>query len=328
MRHSTAARMTAVAVAAAFALTACAGPEAPPEDDTDRPLETVKVGVIPVIGLIPHFVAVDQGFYDDHGLTVEVTSIPGGAALVPALESGELNIGGTNPVSPMQAIQQNLDVQCIGEVTRKTPEGGLPLVIAPKNDGQITTGADFEGKTVAVNTLANMHHIVAASWIRENGGDITKVNFQAVDFADMIPALTEGRVDAAMLDEPFGRLAERAGITILDPAPYKAAVAETPIIGCWVVSTGWAETHGPEIAAFMAAIADAEAYLAGQPDDSEFRRILVDQLNLDPTLAAEVILPEVISQATVADYEDWMNEAIALGFMSGPIDIQKMMGNR
>lgn len=327
MRTRSALKVAAVAAAAVIALTACS-PEADVPADPNAPLETVKVGVIPVIGLIPHFVAVDQGFYEAHGLTVEQTPMPGGAALVPALESGELNIGGTNPVSPMQAIEQGLDVQCIAEITRKTAEGGLPFVMAPKHDGKIKTGADLEGKTVAVNTLANMHHIVAASWVREHGGDASKVEFQAVDFADMIPALLEGRVDAAMLDEPFATIAAGQGIQAIDVAPFTAGVAEEPVIGCWVVSTTWAKSHPREVEAFMAAIADAEAYLAGQPDETEFRRILVDQLSLDPALADSVVLPKVISQGTKADYEAWQKEALAFGFMNSEIDIAQLMGDR
>lgn len=327
MRIATPLKATALMAAALIALTGCASSKTTAAAP-DAPLETVKVGVIPVIGLIPHFVAIDQGFYEDHGLTVEQAPIPGGAALVPALESGELNIGGTNPVSPMQAVEQGLDVKCIGELTRKTEEGGLPLVLAPANDGVIKTGSDFEGKTVAVNTLANMHHIVAASWIRENGGDPSKVNFQAVDFADMIPALLEERVDAAMLDEPFGTIAAGQDIPVLDEAPFLAAIGEKPVMGCWVVSSEWAESHPREVEAFIAAIADAEAYLAGQEDDSEFRRILVDQLELDPALAESVILPEVISQASEDDYKAWQDEAVAFGFMNGPIDIANLMGDR
>jgi NitT/TauT family transport system substrate-binding protein len=287
---------------------------------------TLKVGVIPVVGLAGYFTAVDQGFFEDHGLRVEATKIAGGSALIPALEANSLDIGATNPVSPLQAVDQGMDVQCIGEATRKTSDGaGLPLVVAPKNEKSISGAKDLEGRTVAVNTLANMHQLVAQSWIKKNGGDTDAVKFVAMDFPDMIPALLEGRVDAAMLDEPFATSAIEKGIPVLDPRPYEAIDAE-PIVGCWIVTTKWLNDHKEQAQAFMEAMADAEAYLEGKPE--EFRRILTKHTSIDPSLVGKITLPKVISRGTEADYKAWMDKAAEFGLIGGPVDLGSMLSGR
>jgi NitT/TauT family transport system substrate-binding protein len=311
----------ATIVALGAALAGCSTPAPEPGGDTAaQQLDPVTVGVIPVIGLGSFYTAVDQGFFEDHGLDVTAEPLAAGAALIPALEAGAMQFGSINPVSVLQAVSSGIDIQVLGVNARKTGEGaGLPIALAPGVAGDITDASDLEGRTIAVNSVANMNQLAAQTWLADNGADPSKVSFVAVNFPDMIPALIDGRVDAAVLDEPFGSIAAGQGIDFLTDRAFEA-VADEPIFGVWVVSSRWLEEHEAEADAFIAAMEDAAAYLDENPDD--IRRILVEQIALNPAIAEQVVVADYHVPATVKDFKVWMDAAREYDLIPSDVDIE------
>ena len=98
MRHSTRrARATgALALAAALLLAGCAGAGDPPvetDDDDDEGLTEVKLQLqwLPQAQFAGYFAAIDQDFFEEEGLDVEI--IPSGGDIVPqdALANGDVD---------------------------------------------------------------------------------------------------------------------------------------------------------------------------------------------------------------------------------------------
>src|SRR5215210_6744992 len=72
---------------------------------------TLKVGVIPIADVAPLYLGVDQGFFEEEGLTIEPQLAEGGAAIVPSVVSGDYQIGFSNTTSLIIAGSKDVPIQ-------------------------------------------------------------------------------------------------------------------------------------------------------------------------------------------------------------------------
>lgn len=286
---------------------------------------TLTVGILPVADAGGYFVAEAQGFFRKHGLRVKSATITGGAALIPALDSGAMNVGFSNLVSVLQAGARNLGVQCLAGTLRKPATGhNLSLVVSPKYVSQIHSAKDLNGKAIAVNTIGNINQVVADAWMQANGGNWQSVHYTAVDFPDMPAAIAKGEVAAAITDEPFTTIALKGGAKLLSAAPYQV-FAKSPVFSCWLASTSWISAHRNVAKAFVAALNDSDAYLAAHP--GYLRQILPKYTSISKTLAQEIDLSEITTELSTGDLRVWQTQAIKYHVLPQTVNLSKLIAN-
>ena len=185
---------------------------------------TLKVGVIPIADVAPLYVGIDQGFFKDEKLTIKPQLAEGGAAITPAVVSGDNQIGFSNNTSLLIAASKKLPIQIItqGVLAGKTEKEAWADLMVPKGS-PIKTPKDLEGKTIAVNTLKNVCELTIKASLEKEGVDVDKLKFSEIPFPDMNGALESKRVDAACEVEPFVSQAKAAGSTGIDPFYVKTA---------------------------------------------------------------------------------------------------------
>src|SRR5919108_4002243 len=154
---------------------------------------TVRLGLLPLADVAPVYIAIEDGLFEDEGLTVEVEIVQGGAAAIPALVSGDLDVTFGNYVSFFLASSQEVDLRIIAEQNRAT-EGFSRIMTLP--DSGIADPAGLVGKRLAVNTLANVAEITSRAQIKDAGADPDAVEYVEIPFPDMIATLERGDVDA------------------------------------------------------------------------------------------------------------------------------------
>lgn len=164
----------------------------------------VTVGMLPILPTAALYAGIEEGFFADRGIEITVETGQGGAALLPAVMSGNLDFATSNPVSLIQARGEGLPVQVIGHWTSALSEGDTDIngVVAAAGSG-IQSAADLAGRTVAVNTLNGMGGLTIREAVRADGGDPDAVEFVELPFPDMPAALAAGNVDAVWVPEPF-----------------------------------------------------------------------------------------------------------------------------
>ncbi|MGY1633583.1 ABC transporter substrate-binding protein [Geodermatophilus sp. SYSU D01186] len=166
-------------------------------------LRQVTAGLLPVAVTGALQGGIEQGFFEDHGIEVTIETGQGGAALLPAVASGQMEFATSNPVSLLQARDQGLDVRVIGHWTSTHAEGeDVNGVVAGTNSG-ITSAAGLAGKRIAVNTLNGMGQLTIDEAVRNDGGDPSGIQYVELGFPDMPAALDAGNVDAVWVPEPF-----------------------------------------------------------------------------------------------------------------------------
>lgn len=261
------------------------------EDTAEEEMETVSLTVGDILGTPSAFLifAVEEGFMEEQGLDVQVEPNPGGAANIPGVESGEFDIAGSNVVSVLLARSQGLGVKMVsaGTFGGETPETDFAQILVAE-DSDIQGPEDLDGRSVAINTLANIAEVTTRASIENAGAGHENIDFVEIGFPDMIPALQDGQVDAIFEIEPFVSVGTSQGLRPVI-APY-AGTEPGMAIGSYFSSDEFIEQNPDVIDRFIAGVSAAGEHVAANPE--EFRDALVEFGGQDPDVAAQVVIPE------------------------------------
>jgi NitT/TauT family transport system substrate-binding protein len=249
---------------------------------------TLRVGVIPIADVAPLYLGIKQGFFEDRQLKIEPQLAEGGAAITPAVLSGDFQIGFSNTVSLLIAASKDLPVTIIsqGVLGGKTEEEAWADLLVLK-DGPIKEPKDLEGKTIAVNTLKNICEVTIKASLEQEGVAVDTLEFTEVPFPDMNAALEAGRVDAACVVEPFvsqGKAGKARGI-----APFYVRTAPDLTVATYFTSTQYAEENADVVDRFVQAMNKSLTYAESHPD--EVRKVLLDYTEIPPEAAEAIKLP-------------------------------------
>lgn len=220
---------------------------------------TVRVTSLGLCNEISVFWARDKGIFAANGIEVELVRTQGGAGSLAAIIGGSADAAFTNAFSTIIAYNQGFPISWIATAYNTTEE---PLPVASAVIAGAPTGIqgpqDLVRKRIGVNELGGVNQIVTSVWLRKNGVDPTDVNFVALPFAELVPAVVSGRLDAAQV--PLS-MAARAGddVVILED-PYREGTGKVVFAG-YVVTNDWLEANPDTARAFLASLEQANAEL-------------------------------------------------------------------
>lgn len=263
--------------------------------------------------------ALAGGFFKKHGLDATVTEATGGGAVIAAVAGGSAEVGFSNLVSAVAAIERGIPVMILAPSSMFT--GKAPNIQLVKARGSpLRTGADLSGKIVAVTTLDGELQLGAQVWIDKNGGDSKAVHFVELPEPAMAAALTQGRIDAAMMTEPF-LTRDKAAIQILGNAD--AAIAPQFISGVFVASKAWVETHRDTAVRVARALRETARWANRHP--AETAAILAQRTGLDPAAAASMTRATFADFMTGALLQPAVDAATRYGRLKAPLDMRTIV---
>ncbi len=247
-----------------------------------------KLGYMRIVDNAALFMAVEKGFFKAEGLTLETVPMAGGAVILQGVTSGDLQFGWTNVISLYQAHVEGFGFKLIaGGATNVKGTNDTHAILVGKAS-PIKHAKDLQGKTVAVNTLNNIVHLMAMAWLDKNGADSSKVKFVEVPFPQMEPALVGGRVDAASVHEPFVTASVEKGVARVLAHPWGEVVPKF-LIASWFASEKWIQRNKSEAEAFVRAINRGIDAIHADLDGT--RKAMIKWAGLKPELASKIALP-------------------------------------
>jgi len=296
------------AALALLLLAACGAPQttpAPSGNDGPERAE-ITVGVLPIADVAPVYLAVERGLFTAEGLTVTVELVQGGAAAIPALEAGELDISYGNWVSFLLANQQGIELRAVAAGVAAAP--GFTELLALPDSGLAGDPAALAGTTIAVNTLNNIGELAIRSTLEANGVDPDDVQLVEIPFPDMGAALERGDVDVIWASEPVPTVVKRelGAVTVVDS--FIGEMEGFPVAGYQATDDFLAE-NPRTVAAFQRAMAAAVAIIADQPET--LTEVLLGYTNLAPEVVEQLSLPSyqsTVDAATLGRVRDYLVE--------------------
>jgi ABC-type nitrate/sulfonate/bicarbonate transport systems, periplasmic components len=317
---------TILAAASLLILTACGGGEnastAPGDTSAPGGPTRVKVNVIPILDVAPIYLGQQQGFFAEQNLELELVTAQGGAAIVPAVVSGQAQFGFSNLTSLIIARSQKVPVKVVISGAGSTGDTDKDFgAVVVKPDSPIKTAADLAGRRVAVNTLNNISDTTVRASVRNAGGDPANINFVELAFPDMLPALDQGTIDAAQVVEPFLTTAVRNGNRVV--TSNFAETAPNLTVAVYFTSEQLARSDPDLVRRFVAAMRRSQEYATQNPD--AVRRILPTYTKIDQALIESLTLPRYPTEVDRRSVETLIRLAHGDGLITSAPDAAELL---
>jgi len=186
-----------------FTLAAC--------NSTSNELQKVSIGeVTRSVFYAPQYVAIEKGFFEEEGLKVELTTIPGGDKTMTALVSGGIDVALVGSETSIYVNAQGTDDPIIN-FAQLTQTDGTFLVSREKIDNfswDMLKGITFLGQR-----KGGMPQMVGEFVLKKHGidphNDLELI--QNIDFANIASSFASGTGEFVQLFEPTASVFEKEG---------------------------------------------------------------------------------------------------------------------
>ncbi len=225
-------------------------------------------------------VAQANGYFEDHGLNVEILGFTSGRAALEAVIGGGAQIATTAEAPTTAAAMAKTPIAFLA----RTQYSDLKTLTA--SESGIETIEDLAGKRIGY-TGGTGGEVYSAKLLEAAGltrDDVTMINMRP---QEMAPAISAGAIDAFNTWEPHVANAQNALGDDVSLINTSGIYAETFNI---VTMQDYLEDNSDVLERFMAALLDAEAYILQNPDAAI------------PIIAEAASMPESDLSATWNDY--------------------------
>lgn len=159
----------------------------------------------------PQYVAIAQGFFEEYGIEIELTTGQGADNVMTAVLSGQSDIGFAGPEAAIYVYNEGKEdfPQVFAQLTKRD---GSFLVSREKTDN--FSWQDLVGKTVIPGRKGGVPYMTLEYVLKQNGIDPAKdlVLDDSISFDLMAGSFAGGNADYVTLFEPTASLTEEAGI--------------------------------------------------------------------------------------------------------------------
>lgn len=313
--------LAALLLAPILLATAACGSDAGETADPGEP-DRVTVGVIPILDVAPIYLGVEKGFFSERDIELSLETAEGGAAIVPAVVSGQYQFGFSNVISMLLAHSKGLPIKVVSNGVNSTGVDGEDFAaLMVKGDSPIQSAADLEGRTVAANTLQNIVDTSVRASVRKAGGDPAKVEFTALPFPEQPAALASGNVDAVFVVEPFQQAVLAQGgrkiaSSYVDTAPNLT-------VAVYFASQQLISEDPDLVKRFTEAMQESLSYADAHPDEA--RAIIGTYTEIAPEVIEEVTLPKWPAEINRESVDTLAELALEDGLLSEPADVDSLL---
>lgn len=190
--------------AGALGLTGCAGSNATSSTPTSLSLLLDWQANATHAG---HFVAKERGFYEDRGLSVDISPGEGGGSTAKQVGAEKYTLGLTSAASVLQTRSEDLAVKSYA-ASQQGPNS-VVFTVAEEFGGTLEDPAQLADRTIAVvpssSNLALLERILQRHGVRES------VDFLQVGYGGLQSSLISGNADASLGAFPDGIALGREG---------------------------------------------------------------------------------------------------------------------
>jgi NitT/TauT family transport system substrate-binding protein len=202
------------APAATSPATAVAQSPAPPPIPARR--ETVRVSRSLGLGNVLH-IAAARGYFEEQGIDFQEQAFGSTADAIPALATGDLDAGSTTPnASLFNALARDIHlVLALGAGEYEANGNGQPLVARLGPEGPAVHALpELRGRRTAMTQRGTISEWALDRVLGSVGLGLDDMDITLLPFPEQVVALSAGRLDAAVLVDPFAAQAEQRQIAV------------------------------------------------------------------------------------------------------------------
>jgi NitT/TauT family transport system substrate-binding protein len=285
--------ISVLAAALALASAGCGDDDSAGGNGASAGPTEITVGTLPIANAAPMYLGMEKGFFEAESLTIKPQVGEGGAALIPSLLSGDAQFAFVGVIPAITAVAQEVPIKVVtsSDDAARTEKDDWQTLVVPKGS-PIKGVEDLPGQTIAVNALRGLAEVVISRSLEKQGVDYREVKLLEVPFPEMPAALSEKRVDAALLTEPFLSAVLAEGGMQID-APSVETLPSFPN-GVYVAAEQYIAENGDVVDRFSRAMNKSLDYAQAHPE--EVRQIIPTFTEVPEAAAQQLRLPPFDSE--------------------------------
>ena len=277
---------------------------------------SLKIGYTPTSEYVGAYIAVEEGFFKARGLDAEMVLVPLNSNIPSALHAGSLQVGGPTTATFLQAVDGGLDLVAIAGGSMMTRESTTFAVVG-RTAANLQKAEDFAGKRVGIPGIGALMQVVFRKWLLVHNVDPKKITFVEVGFPQMPDVIRGGTVDAVLSVEPVTSRVIQTGQASVVTTMVKD-LPDDLMIYVYATTGTFAKNNPDVVKNFRAALAEASAFLAANPDKAREHISKYTKLSLD--LVKGVPLPKLQLESSAKRITDWVDIMNEQRMLKGKID--------
>jgi sulfonate transport system substrate-binding protein len=171
----------------------------------DQSRDSIKPKVIRIayqLGHLPDMVAKNNKFFEEEfkkdSIKIEYKKFDFGPAVSEAFVTKSVDIGTLGDQPAIVGWAKGADIKIVGNLTG----GGDKMALLVPPGSTVKSFKDLKGKKIALTIGANTHHLFHIL-LKEAGFQQSQVQVVNLPFSGCVTALSQNRVDATILSEPY-----------------------------------------------------------------------------------------------------------------------------
>ena len=180
-------------------------------NDNEEQFKTIRVNeVTRSVFYAPQYVAINNGYFEENGMNIELSTGQGADAVMTAVLSGQCDIGFAGPEASIYVYNEGKEdyTQVFAQMTKR--DGSF---LVAKEDTDNFSWQDLKGKTVIPGRKGGVPYMTLEYVLKKNGinpqTDLTLDD--SIKFDLMAGAFSSGDAEYVTLFEPTASLTEKEG---------------------------------------------------------------------------------------------------------------------
>jgi NitT/TauT family transport system substrate-binding protein len=283
------------------------------EEDTN-----LKVALLPILDVLPFYVAQQQGYFEDEGITVELVPVKSGQESNALIQANEIDGVLTDVQSVALFNQETPQLKIISIARRAYPDYPHFRIVAAKGFA-VNGPEDLAGVPIGISQNTIIEYL-ADRLLAEYG---LPADQMAIEEVSAIPVrfemLMEGQLKAALLPEPLGEAALATGATLVVDDTQFPQYSQSVLAFTTDSLTAQPNTIKAFQRAWNKAVVDINK------DPNAYRDILIENTRVPPMIQGSYNVPQypqgdITSEAEWNDVLEWAQEK---GLVDGPVSYEE-----
>lgn len=189
-----------------------------PVEPASAQTEKVNVGITNTATDAGFFIADKKGYFREAGISISMNAFPSAAKMIAPLGGGELDVGGgTVSAGLYNAVERGIHLRVVADKGSVTDQLEYSTLMVRKDlveSGRYKTLADLKGMTIAAAAKGTGNESSVNEALKKGGLKWGDIHIVYMGFPDMLLALRNKAIDAALTNEPTITRLEQQGIAV------------------------------------------------------------------------------------------------------------------
>ncbi len=273
-----------------------------PAAQTEEP--KLKLALIPVLDTIPIYIALQNGYFGDQGLEVELVPVKSPQERDVLLQTGQVD----GVLTDLQGVgllnKDTVRVKAVYTSRRPFPDAPLFRILAsPKSN--ISAPVDLKGVPIGISNNTIIEYLTDRILTFEGltAGEIAKIEVGAITVR--FEQLMNGNIQAAVLPDPLAQGAIAAGARLVVDDTRYTNLSQSVL----VFQTSTLQSRPETVRKFLSAWEQAVKEVNANPE--KYRAVLMEQGRVPESIQNSYQMPPfpergVPSEGEVADVTAWL----------------------